>query len=125
MENVKIKGYILETVDNQLRDNEPKCVNETFKKLITRGYKEKEAKEMIGAILIEEMYDVMKNQQPFNEERYSSKLSTLPDYTCEAIEEENFKNQIIQRPMRNENKIGRNATCSCGSGKKYKMCCGK
>ena len=53
MENVKLKGYILETVDNQLRDNEPKCVNETFKRLITMGYKDKEAKEMIGAILIE------------------------------------------------------------------------
>lgn len=25
----------------------------------------------------------------------------------------------------NENKIGRNDPCSCGSGKKYKKCCGK
>lgn len=25
----------------------------------------------------------------------------------------------------NENKIGRNDLCSCGSGKKYKKCCGK
>ncbi len=28
-------------------------------------------------------------------------------------------------PVRNENKIGRNAPCPCGSGKKYKNCCGK
>lgn len=27
--------------------------------------------------------------------------------------------------VRNENKIGRNAPCTCGSGKKYKKCCGK
>ena len=27
--------------------------------------------------------------------------------------------------VRNENKIGRNDPCSCGSGKKYKKCCGK
>lgn len=26
---------------------------------------------------------------------------------------------------RNENKIGRNDPCTCGSGKKYKKCCGK
>ena len=26
---------------------------------------------------------------------------------------------------RNENKIGRNDPCPCGSGKKYKKCCGK
>ena len=29
----------------------------------------------------------------------------------------------IQMPVRNENKIGRNAPCPCGSGKKYKRCC--
>ncbi|WP_028828399.1 SEC-C metal-binding domain-containing protein [Proteocatella sphenisci] len=29
------------------------------------------------------------------------------------------------RTVVNENKIGRNDLCSCGSGKKYKKCCGK
>lgn len=28
-------------------------------------------------------------------------------------------------PVRNENKIGRNDNCHCGSGKKYKKCCGR
>ncbi|MEH7115214.1 SEC-C metal-binding domain-containing protein [Neobacillus niacini] len=28
-------------------------------------------------------------------------------------------------PSRNENKVGRNDPCPCGSGKKYKKCCGK
>lgn len=27
--------------------------------------------------------------------------------------------------VRNENKVGRNDPCTCGSGKKYKKCCGK
>lgn len=27
--------------------------------------------------------------------------------------------------VRNENKVGRNDACTCGSGKKYKKCCGK
>ena len=29
-----------------------------------------------------------------------------------------------QAPIRNENKVGRNDPCPCGSGKKYKKCCG-
>ena len=29
------------------------------------------------------------------------------------------------RIVRNENKVGRNDQCPCGSGKKYKKCCGK
>jgi SEC-C motif len=28
-------------------------------------------------------------------------------------------------PIKNENKVGRNDPCPCGSGKKYKKCCGK
>ena len=29
-----------------------------------------------------------------------------------------------QTPVRNDNKVGRNDPCPCGSGKKYKKCCG-
>jgi SWIM/SEC-C metal-binding protein len=30
-----------------------------------------------------------------------------------------------QKPTVVKNKLGRNQTCSCGSGKKFKNCCGK
>lgn len=30
-----------------------------------------------------------------------------------------------KQPVKNKNKIGRNDLCPCGSGKKYKKCCGK
>ena len=30
-----------------------------------------------------------------------------------------------QQPVRKSMKIGRNEPCPCGSGKKYKQCCGK
>ncbi len=33
--------------------------------------------------------------------------------------------QVKGTTIRNENKIGRNDPCPCGSGKKYKKCCGK
>ena len=32
--------------------------------------------------------------------------------------------KLVQEPVINENKIGRNDPCSCGSGKKYKKCHG-
>ena len=31
----------------------------------------------------------------------------------------------IKEPVINKDKIGRNDLCPCGSGKKYKKCCGK
>ena len=31
----------------------------------------------------------------------------------------------VKRPVQNTKKVGRNDPCPCGSGKKYKNCCGK
>ena len=38
---------------------------------------------------------------------------------------ENRENRYHQEPVVNGEKIGRNDPCTCGSGKKYKKCCGK
>ena len=34
-------------------------------------------------------------------------------------------NSAIKKPKVNEHKVGRNDLCPCGSGKKYKNCCGQ
>ncbi|MDD3894969.1 MAG: preprotein translocase subunit SecA, partial [Syntrophomonadaceae bacterium] len=38
---------------------------------------------------------------------------------------ENSSPDDIKKPIKVENKIGRNDPCPCGSGRKYKKCCGK
>ncbi|MFT5871449.1 MAG: hypothetical protein ACI8WT_000369 [Clostridium sp.] len=78
MVNDKLKGHIIEIVDNQMRDNNPKCTTEVFEKLVGSGYAEDMAKKMIGAVLVEELYYVLKNEELFNEERYKEKLYKLP-----------------------------------------------
>ena len=37
----------------------------------------------------------------------------------------NDPNKVNKKSPKRVNKIGRNDQCPCGSGKKYKMCCGK
>ena len=37
----------------------------------------------------------------------------------------NAPNQAAPKTVRNKDKVGRNAPCPCGSGKKYKLCHGK
>ena len=32
---------------------------------------------------------------------------------------------IVDYPVKRSSKIGRNQPCPCGSGKKYKRCCGR
>lgn len=55
-------------------------------------------------------------------------LFTLPQWDGIFSEEkrrEIQKNYKDSKTVRNENKVGRNDICPCGSGKKYKKCCGK
>jgi len=42
-----------------------------------------------------------------------------------AKENETGEAPAPQKPIINENKVGRNDPCPCGSGKKFKKCCGK
>ncbi|WP_045520596.1 SEC-C metal-binding domain-containing protein [Neobacillus niacini] len=53
----------------------------------------------------------------------------LADWRQVALERElDFRQKghdLPLAPVRNENKVGRNDPCLCGSGKKYKKCCGK
>ncbi|NLC09918.1 MAG: preprotein translocase subunit SecA [Gammaproteobacteria bacterium] len=48
-------------------------------------------------------------------------------YTHGAAEEEQAQGDApsSNEPVRNLTKVGRNEPCTCGSGKKYKHCCGK
>ena len=78
MEENRIKPKIIEIVDNQIKINNPTCTKETLERLVNTGLSEKESKELIGRVLVEEMYDILKSQVPFNEERYAKKLDMLP-----------------------------------------------
>ena len=55
-------------------------------------------------------------------------LYELPQWNAIFSEEEQkrlYKEQKESTTIRKEKKIGRNDPCPCGSGKKYKKCCGK
>lgn len=77
MANQNLKRTILAVVNNQLRENNPPITRMTLERLGKLGYTEEIAKEKIAAVLIEEIYDVMKNNEVYNEERYSRKLRAL------------------------------------------------
>lgn len=77
MANLRLKKLILEVVDNQLADNDPPVTKETYDRLIAAGYSAQEAKEKIGAVVIEEIYDVLKENQPYDEKRYAAALRNM------------------------------------------------
>lgn len=95
-----------------------------------RAYKQMDpiqAYQMEGSSMFEEMIEGIKIdtvkflyhiqiQKPVERERVAEETSA-----SHGGDEGDTKKQ----PVRNENRVGRNDPCSCGSGKKYKNCCGK
>lgn len=77
MANLRLKKLILEVVDNQLRDNNPPKTREIYDRLMKAGYSSSESKEKIGAVVIEEIYDVMKEHQDYDEKKYEDALEEM------------------------------------------------
>jgi|GEM_PF-1278991 len=75
--NPHLKRLILSVVDNQLSDNTPPIARETFERLQSEGYTAKQAKEKIAAIVVEDIYDIMKAQKPHDEKAYEMRLKAL------------------------------------------------
>jgi hypothetical protein len=46
--------------------------------LISEGYSEEDAKQLIGCVVTSEIFDVLKKQEPFNPERFAKALNELP-----------------------------------------------
>jgi len=76
--NPHLKATILEVVDNQLRANDPPETRSTLDRLIAEGYSETAAKELIGCVVTSEIYDVMKNKEEFDRQRFVDALNKLP-----------------------------------------------
>ncbi|MBL4935771.1 preprotein translocase subunit SecA [Clostridium sp. YIM B02515] len=75
--------------------------------------------------------------QMFDEMIYNIKIDTVkylfhvqvektPEREKVAVETStNQDDSLPKQPVKKENKVGRNDACPCGSGKKYKNCCGR
>lgn len=60
-------------------------------------------------------------QETIKELQMHTQKSFVPQPNLEDSQE---TKEIKQAPILSENKVGRNDNCPCGSGKKYKKCCG-
>ncbi|MDI7259710.1 MAG: hypothetical protein QME90_07295 [Thermodesulfobacteriota bacterium] len=74
---------ILEVVENQLRAGNPPETKKTFERLLKEGLDEQEAKRLIGCVVAGEIFDVLKQQQPYNHERFIKALNQLPELPWE------------------------------------------
>ena len=76
--NPQLKVTNLEIVENQIQDNDPPETKQTLERLMTEGHSEQEAREMIGRVVLTEVFDILKNNEPYDNERFVSALHKLP-----------------------------------------------
>ncbi|MDU2490174.1 MAG: preprotein translocase subunit SecA [Clostridium celatum] len=95
-----------------------------------RAYKQQDpiqAYQMEGSAMFEEMIEGIKIEtvkflfhvrveRPVEREKVAEETSASHGSDDKSLKKE---------PARNDNKVGRNDECPCGSGKKYKNCCGR
>jgi hypothetical protein len=74
----RVLAAALEVVENQLRDDEPPETRETLDRLIREGHTDPEARQLIAAVVLTEIVDVLKSNQPFDHARFVAALDRLP-----------------------------------------------
>ncbi|MBS1269771.1 MAG: hypothetical protein MAG794_00722 [Gammaproteobacteria bacterium] len=70
---------IIEAVENQLRENDPPEVKRTLERLMGMGETRENAMRYIACALSVEIYEAMKSEPPYDEERYTRNLKKLPE----------------------------------------------
>ncbi len=77
--NPQLKAALMEVVDNQIRDNDPPETKQTLDRLVSEGISKEDARLYIGQAVCVEIWDIMRNNKEFDQERYLRNLKNLPD----------------------------------------------
>jgi len=136
--NNKIKDIPKEVINDFERHISLKVIDQAWIKHISsmeqlregiglRGYAQTnplQAYAMEGYQIFEAMQDNIDNQIAnfLLNMQIKQNIETKPQ---KPIHTNDGKEHLKAKPKKNDKKIGRNDPCPCGSGKKYKQCCGK
>jgi len=70
---------VIEAVENQIRDNDPPETRITLDRLMSLGESRNNAMRYIGAVMAQEMFEILRSKKPYNEDRYIANLKNLPE----------------------------------------------
>ncbi|MDH5389155.1 MAG: hypothetical protein OEY06_12005 [Gammaproteobacteria bacterium] len=75
----RVEEAMLVIVENQLKENNPADTRVTLDRLMAMGESRKNALQYIAIVLSDEVFEMMKDNVVFNEQRYIEKLKALPE----------------------------------------------
>ena len=75
--NPHLKAAILEVIENQIRNGDSPETQQTLERLLVAGYSRKQAVEMIGSALVEEIWAILHDHKPFDRACFTALLEQL------------------------------------------------
>ncbi|MFI5240801.1 MAG: hypothetical protein ACHQUB_03800, partial [Candidatus Saccharimonadia bacterium] len=66
-------------VENQLANNNPPETQQTYRRLISEGHSEQDAKLLIASVVAVEIFEVVNRREPYNHVRFVQALNRLPE----------------------------------------------
>ncbi len=129
-----MKVLLLQTIDQQWKDH-LLSIDHLKEGIGLRGYGQVDPKEEYKREAYE-LFMAMMGRIRFEVINKLFRIQLAREDDVERMEAEQRKRRVVlnraggedqpQKPAtRDENKVGRNDPCPCGSGKKYKKCCGQ
>ena len=79
----------------------------------------------LGFEMFNEMLANIENDIVLNINRAQIRDNLQREEVAKPTNTSSGKEELKRRPVKKAEKVGRNDPCPCGSGKKYKQCCGK
>lgn len=69
---------ILEAIETQIEEGDPPETAQTLQRLMSAGESREEALRLIGCVMADEMFHIMKHKRVFDLARYTRMLGRLP-----------------------------------------------
>ena len=108
-------------VENQVAMNSPPVTRATLERLQNGGIDRVTAIQVMSEVMAESLAEAVSGRGKPDPDALALALEQI-DPAEIALDGPN--DEAPRQPVRSE-KIGRNQPCPCGSGKKYKKCCGR
>jgi hypothetical protein len=77
-EDQRLRQAILEVINNQIKDNDPPETKQALERLQGDGLSREEALKLIGYVVASDVFTFLKENRPYDNEKYISALNALP-----------------------------------------------
>jgi hypothetical protein len=74
----RLQSAIEQVIANQVRDEDPIETKQTLERLAQQGFNREQSMNLVGGVIVSEIFEVVQQGKTYDHERFISALSELP-----------------------------------------------